>query len=195
MCFVTLTWWTKNHPHEKILFLRCWQWLMAAFAEVFGLTIKKLSFVSRLLCYAPWEFHSWGLFLFLPLGHCSQQPHKILSNSLQNSKPTCCRSLFSCTLSLFLTCWTKLVQWYGTKSMGITKSRLDLATHITMQRFNEQNGNGLPHWGSLGNCATCQAKKVSRHCLEFQFLFVTVKTPNLNVYVSLHGSEHRTQIS
>lgn len=32
----------------------------------------------------------------------------MLSNSLQSSKPTCCLSLFSCTLSLFLTCWTKL---------------------------------------------------------------------------------------
>lgn len=27
---------------------------------------------------------------------------------MQSSKPTCCLSLFSCTLSLFLTCWTKL---------------------------------------------------------------------------------------
>lgn len=35
----------------------------------------------------------------------------------------------------------------------------------------------------LGNCATCQAKKVSRHSLEFQgfFLFMIVKTPHLNV--------------
>lgn len=50
------------------------------------------------------------------------------------NKPTCCLSLFCCTLSLFLTRWIKSVHWYGTKSVhfsvGGYKSWLDAAIHF-----------------------------------------------------------------
>lgn len=56
---------------------------------MFGLLKQlKLSFVSRLLVKHHESFPPYGPFLFILLGHSAQQPYEILSNSLQNNKPT-----------------------------------------------------------------------------------------------------------